>query len=76
MVVSQPVRLCFSAGTVVWIIASAEGQHLKPLSRAGSDAEIRARSLLSSRLFPHARIKVNSSFHRKPEVASPSVSGR
>lgn len=77
MIVSKPVHVSFLAGTVVWITASAEGEHLKPLSRAGSDSEIGGgRLFLSSQFFPHTRIEPNTLFNEKLEVPSTSVSGR
>lgn len=76
MFVSKHVRLSFFAGTVLWITASAEGEHLKPLSRAGSNSEIRGRRLfLSFQFFPQARIELNASFTKKLVVPSTPVSG-
>lgn len=74
MIVSEPVHLSVFAGAVLWTVASAEGEHLKALSRAGSDSEIRGgRFLSSSRFFPHTRIELNPFFKEKLEVPSVSV---
>lgn len=76
-IVSEPGHLSLFTGGVLWIVASAEGEHLKALSRAGSDSEIGGgRSLSYSQFFPHTRIERNPFFKEKLEVPSTSLSGR